>query len=738
MIRKLIVLAWVLGACAQEGSDRKDAEVAGLPVLVTPRAADTSELLALRAQLATAATLTAADLDKARALPWRTDLGYDPTKAVNMDLVQASVLKLDVDELAGLERDGFVISERKAYPSFFAAYRDVYSADLPVYVTADSILHAVHRSYDRLLMNLEQQTLRAKLASLLDAMRAALQAGGPAGAAAETRADADLYLAVAASLLTDTVAAPVAGASAVEITRLYDAAKAAQGTAGAVLFGDAHDMIDWSQFAPRGHYKGMTDLERYFRAMMWLGRMELRLIKTEMNGAQTFQRRSLEGALALRALMDTAAMAAWKSVDASLRAFVGEPDSMGPADVEGFLAAVGAVGLGDLSALPDKTLAQALVDGGWGVQRICSQMMVNGTDSTLPLDRSFLLLGQRYVVDSHVFANVVYDRAGKGSIRRMMPDPLDVAYAALGNDQAVALLAPQLAKYPYAPDLEQMRMLVDAHGAEFWGANLYNAWVGAIRALSPVRGEIADPAKAGLPMVAATERWGRRILNAQLASWAELRHDTLLYAKQSYTGIPVCEYPDAYVDPYPAFFKAIADLGRRGRALLSDIGSSSATSAIDRYLGTLVDAADQLQEMAEHQRTGVPHSAESLIFINNAVSMVPMGCTSGPGGWYVDLIYQGEGSPELNTLTPTIADVHTQPADEAGNTVGRILHVGTGKARTMVVTVETCSGPRAYVGPVSSYYEKVTDGFQRLDDAAWITALSGATDVSWMNDLVVR
>jgi hypothetical protein len=56
----------------------------------------------------------------------------------------------------------------------------------------------------------------------------------------------------------------------------------------------------------------------------------------------------------------------------------------------------------------------------------------------------------------------------------------------------------------------------------------------------------------------------------------------------------------------------------------------------------------------------------------------------------------------------------------------------------MVVTVETCSGPRAYVGPVSSYYEKTTEQFQRLDDAAWVSALTGATDIPWMNDLVVR
>jgi len=35
------------------------------------------------------------------------------------------------------------------------------------------------------------------------------------------------------------------------------------------------------------------------------------------------------------------------------------------------------------------------------------------------------------VVDSEVFSNLVYDRVGHGAVMRMMPNPLDIAYAAL-------------------------------------------------------------------------------------------------------------------------------------------------------------------------------------------------------------------------------------------------------------------------------------------------------------------
>ena len=54
-----------------------------------------------------------------------------------------------------------------------------------------------------------------------------------------------------------------------------------------------------------------------------------------------------------------------------------------------------------------------------------------------------------------------------------------------------------------------------------------------------------------------TEAWQRKQLQTQLASWAELRHDTVLYAKQSYTAGVKCEYPTGYVEPYPETYARI-------------------------------------------------------------------------------------------------------------------------------------------------------------------------------------
>jgi hypothetical protein len=53
----------------------------------------------------------------------------------------------------------------------------------------------------------------------------------------------------------------------------------------------------------------------------------------------------------------------------------------------------------------------------------------------------------------------------------------------------------------------------------------------------------------------------------------------------------------------------------------------------------------------------------------------------------------------------------------------------------MVVTVDTCSGPRAYAGLASSYAEKISDNWQRLNDSEWAREIeTGAfPDVPFMN-----
>jgi hypothetical protein len=722
------------GSGATGGSGGTQVPPPGTAVAVTSSPAASAEHARLTATLGALEGLNAADFVGRFSVSAAAPPHYDRATIAGLDKIQASSLALNEPELAALDAQGFAITDRKYFPSFTYGYQTLYLEDLPLYVSADSILDALHVSYDSILKTLEERQLSGELSALLTGMHARLRAGSGQELGSDVVHDADLFIAVARSLLAGSEVGPVAGGSAQDVRDLVTLAKAGAGVKTFQLFGVLRKDEDFSQFKPRGHYTDSIELTRYFKAMMWLGRIDLRLLETESDGSQVFRRQQLEVMLLLRELIDTELRKHFDRVDRTVAAFVGEPDYMVLSEVDSLVADLGIASLSDLAGISDDALAQAIIDGGYGAQRISSHIMINGAEDTLPLSRSFALLGQRYVIDSHVFSNVVYDRVGG----RMLPDPLDVAFAALGNNRAGALLAPQLAKYDaggYPSALAKMRLLVDEHPAEFWDASLYTLWLSALRGLSPTEG--AD-ASAGLFPVARTEAWQRRMLNGQLASWAQLRHDTILYAKQSYTGGASCDFPDAYVDPYPQFYARVAAYGTRGLALLEELKLPDAAfnERLRAHFSLVTDVAKRLQGMAEHERTGAEFTPEMLAFINEAV-VVQNVCGGGTfeSGWYKKLFFDPHTALDPD---PTIADVHTQPTDEAGNFVGHVLHVGTGLPRVMVVVAEGCSGPRAYAGLASSYREKVTKDFERLDDPTWASQLQGEPEVPWMQDLVAQ
>ncbi len=685
------------------------------------------------------------DKPAAEAFEFR-ELGYDGSQARHLDLIAKSPLALSGAEQALLGKNGFVISERKRYRTFAHGYVDIYKNDLPVYVSADSILDAVHKSFDTILKDLEQALIVPEFARWLDGAREQLRAGKARPFGEQAERDLDVYLAVPAALLLGKPPELVLSGDATAVTKIVDQAQAATGIGSMKLFGQDRGE-DFSQWKPRGHYEGNPTLERYFRAMMWFGRVSLRIVDVDTHGKVEFQRRSIDGMLALQALQDADAKRRFNAIDRSIAAFMGERDSMSFPELERLLAKLSNGNALAAQKLPDRDWLRALERGGFGAQRIASELRGSESDQTLPRARVFSAFGQRFVIDSEVFSNLVYDRVNHaGAPKRLMPNPLDVAATVFDNGQAKVLLEPELKRFGYERELNAAQGAARAQPAAFWNGNLYHQWLASLRELSPGHADAA-----GLPSVARTEPWARRLLNTQLASWAELRHDTILYAKQSYTmGVILCEFPDAYVDPYPEFYARLSTFARAGRELseLARAAGPRQNYFADRlrdYFEHLDKVSVVLRGMAERQRRGEEFSAEQLTFVNEAVQIqyqsLGGGCGGGGGskpyltGWYAGLFYDRERSIEFE---PTIADVHTQPTDEDGNVVGRVLHVGTGQPRMMVVTVDTCKGPSSYVGLSFSYYEDVTSNFKRYNDKEWASVVDRKTSPAWQQSLMAR
>jgi hypothetical protein len=117
---------------------------------------------------------------------------------------------------------------------------------------------------------------------------------------------------------------------------------AATGQVSLTLFGVEREE-DTSQFVPRGHYEDEAALQNYFRAMIWLGRIDLRLIETLPDGSSEFRRLQYDAMLQLRALLSDTELTTWSKIDRALQAFVGESDYMVLPQVDSLIEDLGGV-----------------------------------------------------------------------------------------------------------------------------------------------------------------------------------------------------------------------------------------------------------------------------------------------------------------------------------------------------------------------------------------------------------
>src|SRR5439155_19612921 len=117
---------------------------------------------------------------------------------------------------------------------------------------------------------------------------------------------------------------------------------------------------------------------------------------------------------------------------------------------------------------------------------------------------------------------------------RGFPRGLDVM-TVLGSDRARALrtelgddayFGDGKTVFSYEDALTNLRKEYAGLGDADWNRNLYWSW---LYALKPLLWEYGK----GYPSFMATTAYRTKALNTALASWAQLRHDTILYAKPS-------------------------------------------------------------------------------------------------------------------------------------------------------------------------------------------------------------
>jgi hypothetical protein len=695
--------------------------------------------------LARQADLTYRQLfDATPARDYLEKLSFDPTEAKFYDET-VERLQLTSAEIELLDKNGFVSVDHDQRYSFGALYHAVYTHDLPVLITSDSILHAMHRTYDDLLKELESGYFSLALQDVLTACHDRLPTlaesdGGPG----DVHRDVDLYLTVARNLLKGA-GAPAAvrtmehaegwdgsllvsskfdqDRDALELLEQIQFGALERGGAKTGIYGGSRP-IDYSQFKPRGHYTHNPQLSRFFRAMMWLGRADSGwyvLPPDPTSGIVCDSRRELRDAVLLtRLLMSTGTIDTLQQVSALIDYMVGRSDSLSVFQMRELLERNQLTESGLLDNGEIALLEEALQASGLGAQRIRSQIVTSNEHSLHQVEppAAFQLFGQRFVLDSFVLSKVVYDSIlfdGR-KVPRHMPAGLDVMYA-LGNDAALPLLEVGMTRFPYAANLKASRDFVEQTSASAWRETAYNTWLSALRTLDE---DLSGERHA--PQVMRTAAWQRKQLQTQLASWSELRHNTVLYAKQPYTSGATCVYPYGYVEPYPELYAQVKvftnETARQIEAagfFLAGRDLSSHKQRTAEALRNMSEILDRLETLARKELAAEPFSQDDVEWIKGfIVKKGRLGCAGPPyDGWYTSLFYRGPD--RCAEWSPTIVDVHTNPNGEVAET----LEAGVGDCNFLVAAIDNDGDRMVYVGPVYSYYEFLQPAEDRLTDEAW-------------------
>ncbi|PXF50317.1 MAG: dTDP-glucose 4,6-dehydratase [Candidatus Methanophagaceae archaeon] len=529
---------------------------------------------------------------------------------------------------------------------------------------------------------------------------------------------------------------------------------------------------DYSQYVPRGHYTRSERLEQYFKAMMWYGRTafllkggnvsagecsgvgggggrETPLVTEEDAKIATIQASLLSSELPAVKVGENktkTAQEVWTRIYSVTAFFVGTADDLTPYEYQRAVREVFGAEHSDQTFLKfdDEKLLQLKAElagvrspeiyGGSGVCVVYPPFTREKLQACLAKTKGLRFMGQRFVPDSYLFQQLVSPAvgmfAGEGEEcesaftccytaagpARCFPRGLDV-FAVLGSERAEEILkAEGDTKYEgkntsYEKQLNSLKQEFEQFSVSDWNRNLYWSW---LYALKPLLAEFP----AGYPTFMQTQEWQEKELQTALASWTELRHDTILYAKQSYTPVLKSAFPQptpvrGFVEPVPEFYARLLALTEMTESGLAKMDALEVLEEKHRdRLESLESILNRLIEISTKELENRELSEEDYEFIRRF-------------GENLDSVVAGVETEGKQTTI--VADVHTdantkQVLEEGVGEVDLILVAYKPPGRTGGAGEAGEAGEGQIVvgaGPVLSYYEFKHPMSDRLTDEKW-------------------
>lgn len=323
---------------------------------------------------------------------------------------------------------------------------------------------------------------------------------------------------------------------------------------------------------------------------------------------------------------------------------------------------------------------------------------------------------------------------------RLIPSGLDVA-SALGSEFATALLSSEFQKYPpLRKVIEDLRArLAQTRKTIRSDSNIYNPWIAAL-ALQWAD-DVASPG-GNLDR----ELWRAKRLQTGLASWATLRHATVLVNERTTAECGEAAFepilltpPRGYVEADPRTFDAIAALFDSMEQLVKSWGPWSGRmipaneegeqealkQGVTRRLSETAAKARVFKKIAEKEIAGEPLSNLEYEEILNI----------GRVAEHHFLIFKSLASKELALSNP---DPMPKIADVAGGGPHGIpfLMAAVGRPMEWDHIVPYFGRRQIAKGAVYSYYEFTSD--QLMNDREWLDSLPSQQHPKWISPFISR
>ncbi|MCT4594429.1 MAG: DUF3160 domain-containing protein [Anaeromicrobium sp.] len=620
------------------------------------------------------------------------------------------------EQIRLLSKNGFVVNPTSEEQLFYIYENNEYMK-IPSFVTTDSVLHVYHVFYDYSLRTLEQEKLLGLLENLTKNMldkSIYLYEKAKDEKVKRALTKNISYFAVAQMLLEREMPQNLPKES-LELARgEYELIKKEEGIKPSIIF--PYD-LDYSQYKVRGHYTRNDQLKKYFKSIMWYGQASFPLYSMDEDGNKN---KSIDETL--EALLMTYSIflnneediKLWENIYDVTNFYVGSADDLSIYDYKKIL--IRAYGENpSIDDFSDEDKLNIVYEEGKNLPEPKIQGKYTGTK--IPVGKQFRFMGQRYVADADIIQRLVEP------LKRPVPSGLDVM-AVMGSKRACEI---QLNINKEQEKWEEYETVLNRTKEEFgqikedkWKSNMYYGWLWTLKGL-------LKEFKGGYPSFMTNKAWEDKSLSTALGSWAELKHDTVLYGKQSGAECGGGMEPPkikGYVEPNMEVYSKLLWLTKYSRQNLRD--RNLLTGELESKLEQFEDLLKFLINCSIKELRNEELSEEEYdqLLTYGGLLEYFMSSFAGDGmKWF-------EITSETDKNMALIGDIHNIGS-------GAYFEVGVGPASEMYVVVPIDGKLYLTRGAVFSYYEFVSE--ERLTDEKWqkiIKENKEPTQPLWMKNFI--